>query len=302
MIQGESAFVHRVGDSNSFVSAGLRKDYKTSKLHVDVSMVSLSDELDKEAFKGWRSDLTDAEFIDEEGKMFTTREVEKMSKSKFNVVNPDDIIEQYGADTLRMYEMFLGPLEQSKPWNTAGISGVHNFLKKLWRLYHQNGDRNILSEKSDKKELKALHVLIKKVNEDISNFSFNTSISAFMICVNELHDLKCNKREILEPLAVLISPFAPHIAEELWSGLGHGSSITTQLYPEYKEEYLVESSFEYPVSFNGKVRFKQEFPLSLSKDEIEKEILALDKTTNYLQQKNPKKIIVVPGRIINIVV
>ncbi len=300
MITGESAFIHRVVSTNSFVSAGLKKDYKTSKLHVDVSMVSATDELDMGAFKSWRKDFADAEFITEKGKFFTTREVEKMSKSKFNVVNPDDVIEQYGADTLRMYEMFLGPLEQSKPWHTTGISGVHNFLKKLWCLYHQDRKWNILEENPDKKELKSLHTLIKKVNKDIQNFSFNTSISAFMICVNELRNLKCNKRKVLEPLTVLISPFAPHIAEELWLGLGHKDSVTTQAYPEHKGEYLVENSFDYPVSFNGKLRFRYELPLSLSKKEIEEEVLLLEKTQHYLQGKNPKKIIVVPGKIINI--
>ncbi len=302
MVQGESAMVHRVEGTNTFVSAGLKKEYKTSKLHADVSMVSASNELDIEAFKSWRSDLEDAEFILENGKFAVSREVEKMSKSKFNVVNPDDIIEQYGADTLRMYEMFLGPLEQSKPWNTAGISGVHNFLKKLWRLYHQNSSWNISDENSDKKELKSLHILIKKLNEDINNFSLNTSVSAFMICVNELTELKCNKREILENLAVLISPFAPHIAEELWFGLGHADSVTKQRYPDHKEEYVAENNFEYPVSFNGKVRFKYEFPLSSKKEEIEEEILLFEKTTHYLQGKTPKKIIIVPGKIINIVV
>ncbi|WP_417600094.1 class I tRNA ligase family protein [Owenweeksia hongkongensis] len=240
--------------------------------------------------------------LNEGSDAFKTRaEVEKMSKSKYNVVNPDDIIEQYGADTLRMYEMFLGPLEQSKPWNTAGITGVHGFLKKLTRLYKNEADWNISDEKADDKELKALHVLIKKVNEDIEAFSFNTSVSAFMICVNELGAMKCNKREILEPLAVLISPFAPHLAEELWTGLGHEGGISMVSFPIHNEEYLTENSFEYPVAFNGKMRFKEELSLEMAKDAVEKHIMALEKTATYLDGKSPKKVIVVPGKIVNIV-
>ena len=301
MILGTSALVYRVEGENKFVSKGLRKGYKTTAVHADVSMVNASDELDIEAFKEWRDDLADSEFVLEDGKFVVGREVEKMSKSKYNVVNPDDIIKQYGADTLRMYEMFLGPLEQSKPWNTAGISGVHNFLKKMWRLYQQGGDWNISDEKANDNELKALHTLIKKVNEDINAFSFNTSISAFMICVNDLIDLKCNKREVLEALAITISPFAPHIAEELWSGLGHEGSISQVSYPEHNEDYLAENSFEYPVAFNGKMRFKEELPLDMPKPEIEKHILGLEKTKGYLDGKTPKKVIVVPGKIVNIV-
>lgn len=302
MILGTSAFAYRVEGENKFVSKGLKKDYKTTAMHVDVNMVNASDELDVEAFKNWRDDLSGAEFILEDGKFVVAREVEKMSKSKYNVVNPDDIIAQYGADTLRMYEMFLGPLEQSKPWNTAGISGVHNFLKKLWRLYQNEEGWNISEDKADDKELKSLHTLIKKVNEDIEAFSFNTSVSAFMICVNELGALKCNKREILEPLAILISPFAPHIAEELWSGLGHQGGISMAAFPQHNEDFLTENSFEYPVAFNGKMRFKEELSLDMGKDAIEKHIMGLEKTAQYLEGKSPKKVIVVPGKIVNIVI
>lgn len=302
MILGTSAFAYRVEGENKFVSKGLKKDYKTVPVHVDVNMVNSSDELDIEAFKLWRDDLAGAEFVSENGKFVVGREVEKMSKSKYNVVNPDDIIEQYGADTLRMYEMFLGPLEQSKPWNTAGITGVHGFLKKLVRLYSDDNDWAVSDEKADDKELKALHILIKKVNEDIEAFSFNTSVSAFMICVNELGSMKCNKREILEPLAVLISPFAPHIAEELWLGLGNENGISTVAFPAHNDGYLTENSFEYPVAFNGKMRFKEELSLEMSKDEVEKHIMSLEKTVTYLDGKPPKKVIVVPGKIVNVVV
>ena len=230
-----------------------------------------------------------------------------MSKSKYNVVNPDDICEEYGADTLRMYEMFLGPLEQAKPWNTAGITGVHNFLKKLWKLYHQVdkagnlGDFEVSDAPASKEAMKTLHKTIKKVQEDIENFSFNTSVSTFMIAVNELAAAKCNNREVLEPLAVLISPYAPHIAEELWSLLGHDESIATAAFPEFDEKHLVESSKEYPISFNGKMRFTMELPLDLSKEEIEKAVRAHEKTQEYLGGREPKKVIVVPGKIVNFV-
>ena len=300
MILGYSAFAHRIDGTNTFVSAEQAKEHKTSKVHVDVSLVNTSDELDVNAFKNWRDDLKNAEFIFE-GSFKVSREVEKMSKSKFNVVNPDDIIEQYGADTLRLYEMFLGPLEQSKPWNTAGISGVHNFLKKLWRLYHQGGNWNVTDDAPNEKEWKALHTLIKKLNEDIANFSFNTSVSAFMIAVNELGDLKCGKKAILEQLPILISPYAPHIAEELWDRLGNVGSINEEPYPQHEEKYLVESSVNYPVSFNGKVRFTLSLPADMSKDEVEKTVMAEDKTQQYLDGKAPRKVIVVPGRIVNIV-
>ncbi len=302
MILGTSALVHRLKGKNVFVSSGEASQYATDTIHVDVSLVNASDELDIERFKLWRDDLENAEFILGGDRFTVSREVEKMSKRWYNVVNPDDICEEYGADTLRMYEMFLGPLEQSKPWNTAGISGVHNFLKKLWRLYHLPGQFAVTDDEASKEELKVLHTLIKKVNEDIEQFSFNTSVSAFMICVNELGTLKCNKRTVLEPLAVLLSPYAPHVAEELWSFLRPGTgSIATVAFPEANEKYLVEDSFEYPVAFNGKMRFKEKLPLSLNKEEIEKHILNLEKTEHYLEGKPVRKVIVVPGKIVNIV-
>jgi len=300
MILGYSAFAYRVEGENTFVSAELADQYPCKKIHVDVNMVNASDELDTEAFKAWRDDLASAKLIFD-GAFKVTREVEKMSKSKFNVVNPDDIIAQYGADTLRLYEMFLGPLEQSKPWNTAGISGVHNFLRKLWRLYFKEGELTLSEEKPDEKELKVLHTLIKKVNEDINNFSFNTTVSAFMIAVNGLTDLKCNKRGVLETLPILISPFAPHIAEELWNRLGHTSSIAYADFPQHEEKFLTESNHNYPVSFNGKMRFTHQLPLDLNKEEIEKAIMALERTQQYLEGKTIRKVIIVPGKIVNIV-
>ncbi|MBG43046.1 MAG: leucine--tRNA ligase, partial [Aequorivita sp.] len=284
--------------------------------HVDVSLVNLQNELDIDAFKNWREEYKKAEFITEEdGSFKVSREVEKMSKSKYNVVNPDDICEQYGADTLRMYEMFLGPLEQAKPWNTAGITGVHGFLKKLWKLYHtpfeggkgdvsqsQEANEFYVSEDSASKEnLKTLHKTIKKVQEDIENFSFNTSVSSFMIAVNELSAQKCNSREVLEPLAILISPYAPHIAEELWQKLGHSESISIAPFPKFEEKYLVESTKEYPISFNGKMRFTLELPLDISKEEIESAVMTHEKTAQYLEGRTPKKVIIVPGKIVNIV-
>ena len=272
-------------------------------IHVDVSLLKdTSDELDIDKFKAWRKEFADAEFIlEEDGKYITGREVEKMSKSKYNVVNPDDICEQYGADTLRLYEMFLGPLEQAKPWNTAGISGVYNFLRKLWRLYFSDNGWQVTDEAPTGEMLKILHKTIKKVNEDIENFSFNTSVSQFMICVNELSSLKCHHKAILEPLAVLVAPFAPHIAEELWKRLGNAESVTYAPYPIHEEKYLQEDSKEYPVSFNGKVRFKRAFPTDMPIAEIEQAILADPQTAEQLQGKAPKKIIVVPNRIINVV-
>ena len=272
-------------------------------IHVDVSLLKdTSDELDIERFKAWRKEFADAEFIlEEDGKYITGREVEKMSKSKYNVVNPDDICEQYGADTLRLYEMFLGPLEQAKPWNTAGISGVYNFLRKLWRLYFNDNGWQVTDEAPTPEMLKALHKTIKKVNEDIENFSFNTSVSQFMICVNELSSLKCHHRDVLAPLSVLVAPFAPHIAEELWKRLGNTESVTYAPYPVHEDKYLQEDSKEYPVSFNGKVRFKRAYATSMSVAEIEQAILADPQTAEQLQGNTPKKVIVVPNRIINIV-
>ncbi|WP_425628733.1 leucine--tRNA ligase [Cellulophaga lytica] len=271
-------------------------------IHADVSFVNASDELDIEAFKNWRPEYKDADFITEEDGTFKVkREVEKMSKSKYNVVSPDSICEEYGADSLRLYEMFLGPLEQSKPWNTAGITGTHGFLKKLWRLYLDDNGAKFTDAAPTKDNLKTLHKTIKKVAEDIENFSFNTSVSTFMICVNELSSQKCTSKEILEALAILVSPYAPHIAEELWQQLGHNTSITTAPFPKFDASHLVESSKEYPVSFNGKMRFKLELPLDLSKDEIEATVMAHEKTIAQLQGREPKKIIIVPGKIINIV-
>ncbi|RNL83390.1 leucine--tRNA ligase [Sinomicrobium pectinilyticum] len=307
MILGMSAFVYRVKGSNTFVSKNRIEDRETEPIHADVTFINASDELDIEAFKNWRPEFRDAEFILEDGKYIVGREVEKMSKSKYNVVNPDDICEQYGADTLRMYEMFLGPLDQAKPWNTAGITGVHGFLKKLWKLYHspleggQGGDFYVSDESASKESLKTLHKTIKKVIEDIENFSFNTSVSSFMIAVNELTAQQCNSREVLEPLAIIISPYAPHIAEELWQKLGHKESVAFAPFPEFEEKHLVESSKEYPVSFNGKMRFKLELPLDMPKEEMEDAVMAHEKTQEQLQGRTPKKIIIVPGKIINIV-
>ncbi|HET8809218.1 MAG TPA: leucine--tRNA ligase [Flavobacteriaceae bacterium] len=306
MILGESAFVYRIEGENKFVSKNLIEGKNVQSIHTDVSFVDIHNELDIEAFKNWRPEFKDAEFILEDGKYIVSREPEKMSKSKYNVVNPDDICEEYGADTLRMYEMFLGPLEQAKPWNTAGITGVHNFLKKLWKLYHSgpNGEflvNDLPSSGGIEGGLKILHKTIKKVTEDIENFSFNTSISSLMICVNELNAQKCVSREVLEPLAVLISPFAPHIAEELWEKLGNSESVSTAEFPVYEEKFVVENTKKYPISFNGKVRFTMELALDLSKDEIEKTVMTDERTQKQLDGKTPKKVIVVPGKIVNIV-
>ena len=257
-----------------------------------------------EAFKKWRPEFLDTEFITEDdGSFKVSRESEKMSKSKYNVVNPDDICEQYGADTLRMYEMFLGPLEQAKPWNMAGITGVHSFLKKMWRLYHTGSNESfrVSKEAATKENLKTLHKSIKKVEEDIENFSFNTSVSTFMIAVNEFTSQKCNSKEVLEPFVILISPYAPHIAEELWSKLGNSESISTVLFPVFEEKYLVENNKVYPISFNGKMRFTMELSLDLSKDEIESAVMSHEKTQHYLEGRTPKKVIIVPGKIVNIV-
>jgi leucyl-tRNA synthetase len=301
MIQGTSAFVYRLNGTNKFVSNNLKKEYETTALHVDVNIVN-NNILDIDAFKNWREEYKNVEFILEEGKYICGSEVEKMSKSKWNVVSPDLMVEQYGADCLRLYEMFLGPLELSKPWNTNGITGVSNFIRKLWRLYHNGDALNISDEAATKDELKVLHKTIKKITSDIENFSFNTSVSNFMICVNELTDLKCNKREILEPLAIMIAPYAPHVAEELWDKLGHKETITYATFPVCNESYLVESSFNYPISFNGKTRFFQEYDLALTKEQIEKEVVSLEQTQKYLEGKTPKKIIVVHNKIVNIVI
>ena len=303
MILGMSAFVFRIDGTNQFVSKNLAKNHETQKIHIDISLLKgASDELDTEKFRAWRPEFIDAEFILEDEKYITEREVEKMSKSKYNVVNPDDICEEYGADCLRLYEMFLGPLEQSKPWNTQGLSGVYGFLKKLYNLYFEGDKVNISDEEPTKEEYKILHTLIKKVVYDIEHFSFNTSVSQFMIAVNDLQKLKCNKRAILEPLAVVISPYAPHICEELWQILGNSESVEYVPFPIFDEKYLVEDEIEYPVSFNGKVRFKLSLSAELSKEDIEEIVLKNDKVLAQLNGNNPKKIIVVPKKIINIVV
>jgi leucyl-tRNA synthetase len=303
MILGMSAFVYRIDGTNTYVSKNLAHEHQTQKIHVDVSLLKgTSDELDTEAFKSWRPDYAAAEFILEDGKYITDREVEKMSKSKYNVVNPDDICNEYGADGLRLYEMFLGPLEQSKPWNTQGLSGVYGFLKKFWNLYFNGDVFEVSDEEPTKAEYKVLHTLIKKVVFDIENFSFNTSVSSFMIAVNELQKIKCNKRNILEPLAVIISPYAPHICEELWSQLGHTTSIEFETFPALNEDYLVEDEIEYPVSVNGKMKFKISLSAQLSAKEVEDSVIADEKMQHILEGKTPKKIIVVHHRIVNIVI
>lgn len=302
MIQGRSNFVYRIKGENKFVSTGLKKDYDTVAMHVDVNLCR-NDELDIEGFKNWRPDLANAEFILEDGKYLCGWEVEKMSKSKYNVVNPDDIIERYGADTLRLYEMFLGPLEQFKPWNTNGIDGVRKFLGKLWRLFHNGqGEFEVSDATPSKEELKSLHKTIKKAEEDIERYSFNTSVSTFMICVNELSALKCNKRQILEQLLVVISPYAPHITEELWRLLGHDSSIIDATYPTFNEAYLKEDDIEYPVMINGKMRAKITVSADLDKKAIEEAALSNESVQKWLEGKSPKKVIVVPNKIVNLVV
>lgn len=301
MIQGRSNFVYRIKNSNTFVSYNLKNNYETTPIHVDVNIVH-NDLLDIEAFKNWNPEYKTADFILEQGKYVCGWAVEKMSKSMFNVVNPDDIVERYGADTLRLYEMFLGPLEQSKPWDTNGIDGVHRFLKKLWNLFW-NGDTLTISEATPTpEELKSLHKLLKKVKNDIETFSFNTSVSAFMICVNELSSLKCNKRQILEPLLIALNPFAPHITEELWHQLGHESSICTASWIEADDQYLTETSVNYAVSFNGKVRYQLTLPADMPAAEVEANVLSNAQSQKWLEGKKPKKIIVVPNKIINIVI
>ena len=301
MILGTSAFVYRVDGENKFLSKGLIKGKNVQAIHADVSFVNASDELDIEAFKNWRTEFKEAEFVLEGGVYKVGRDVEKMSKSKYNVVNPDQICVDYGADSLRMYEMFLGPLEQYKPWNTAGITGVHSFLKKMWKLYVGDNGLNVSNAEPSKDSLKTLHKTIKKVEEDIENFSFNTSVSTFMIAVNELTAQKCTSKSILEPLLILLSPYAPHISEELWSQLGHKESISTVPFPKFNPSYLVESTKNYPISFNGKMRFTLELSLDLSQQEIEAVVMAHEKTQEQLQGRTPKKVIIVPGKIVNIV-
>ena len=300
MIQGRSNFVYRVVGTNTFVSLGLKDGYDTTEIHVDISLV-YNDRLDTEAFKAWRPEYKDAEFILENGEYICGWAVEKMSKSMYNVVNPDDICNTYGADTLRLYEMFLGPVEQSKPWDTKGIDGVNRFLKKFWRLFYDRDSFLVTDTKADAASLKALHKLIGKEQADIEAFSYNTTISAFMIAVSELTELKCTSREVLEPLTVLLSPFAPHMAEELWHALGHEGSVVDAVFPEYVEAYTVEDSVTYPVSFNGKTRFMLDMPKSASPAEVEEKVRGLEQTAKYVGGQQIVKVIVVPGRIVNIV-
>ena len=302
MIQGSSRFVYRINGTNQFVSAGLKDKYETNELHVDVNFVD-GVELDTNAFKNWKPDYANAEFILEEGKYICGSEVEKMSKSKFNTVNPDELVLKYGADTFRMYEMFLGPIEQSKPWDTKGIEGVHRFLRKLWRLFNDDIKGKVWNEeKPNDAELKVLHKSIKKIAADTENFSFNTAVSAFMVCVNELAELKCHKKEVLEKVLILLSPYAPHIAEELWHQLGNSASILDAVYPVFEEKYLLETSKEYPVSINGKMRTSISISLEASTDEVEQIVLSNEVVQKWLEGTAPKKIIFVKGKMVNVVV
>ena len=300
MIQGRSNFVYRIVGTNKFVSCGLKDKYETTEIHVDINIVR-NDRLDLEAFRAWRPEFADAEFELENGEYICGYAVEKMSKSMYNVVNPDDICDTYGADTLRLYEMFLGPLEQSKPWDTKGIDGVNRFLKRFWRLFYDRDQWIVTDEKASAEELKSLHKLIRKEQEDIENFSYNTTISAFMIALNELSTMNCTKREILEPLVIMLSPFAPHIAEELWHALGHEDSVTYASFPEYVAAYAAEDNVTYPVQFNGKMRFTVDLPKSASPADVESAVRAMEQTQKYVEGQNIVKVIVVPGRIINIV-
>jgi len=301
MIQGRSNFVYRIKDSNTFVSNNLKDKYEYTAIHVDINIVN-NDVLDLERFRNWSPDYEDAEFILEDGKYICGWAIEKMSKSMYNVVNPDQIVEKYGADTLRLYEMFLGPLEQSKPWDTNGIDGVHRFLKKLWNLCVSEDEFSFSDAAPGKQELKSLHKLIKKLNWDIEHFSFNTAVSAFMICVNELSAMKCNKREIIKPLVILLAPFAPHFSEEIWQALGEQTSVCDAVWPELNEDYLVEDQVTYAVSFNGKTRFMLDVSSEAGKEEVEQLALAHENSQKWLEGKTPKKIIVVPGKIVNIVI
>jgi leucyl-tRNA synthetase len=301
MILGNSAFIFRKSGSNQYVSSNLISNYEVDKVRIDIKYVKGENQVDYDLLKSQDSQFKNSTFILENNLFYCVREQEKMSKSKFNVVNPDEICDKYGADTLRMYEMFLGPIEQSKPWDTRGISGVHSFLKKFWSLFFKDGLINVSEEEPSKESLKSLHKTIKKITEDIEKLSLNTCISSFMICINELSSIRCNNREVLNELLILISPFAPHFAEELWSQLGHKESIVYQVYPEYNEKYLVETDKLYPVSFNGKTKFTINLPLDLSNKQIEDAVLSFEKTKSILNDSEPKKVIVVPGKIINIV-
>ena len=301
-IGGDSRIVYRVRGTNRFVSAELKDQYETDELHADVTMVD-GFELDTEAFKNWRPDFKDAEFIMANGKYITGSRLEKMSKRYFNVVNPDDVVEKYGADTFRMYEMFLGPIDQDKPWDTKGIEGVHRFLKKLWRLFQDEQKGLIVTnDKATKEELKALHKAIRKIEEDTERFSFNTAISAFMVGVNELTDLKCRKREILEPLLILLAPYAPHISEELWHQLGHETTILDSTFPKFEQQYVTETTKEYPVSINGKMRTLINIDLDAVQEQVQEMVLANDVVQRWMEGKPMKKFIFVKGKMINIVI
>ena len=302
MILGNSAFVYRKKGTLTFVSKGLIGEYEVEPIHVEVGLVNSQDELDLEAVKIWHKDFQQAEFILENGKYIVGREVEKMSKSKYNVVNPDEICDKYGADTLRMYEMFLGPIEQDKPWNTAGISGVHNFLKKFWRLFYQNDQCLVTEDSPSAESMKVLHQTIKKITDDIERLSFNTCVSTFMICINELTALKCSNKTVLEPILILLSPFAPHFCEELWQQLGHPKSIEFEPFPVFDPSKVEETTKEYPVSFNGKMRFTIKLSLEMGVEEIKQAVMKEQRTLDQIQGSRPKKIIVVPGKIINIVI
>ncbi|WP_352422021.1 leucine--tRNA ligase [Proteiniphilum sp.] len=301
MIQGRSNFVYRIKGTNKFVSLNLKEQYEVTPIHVDVNIVH-NDILDIEAFRNWNPEYRTADFILEDGKYICGWAIEKMSKSMFNVVNPDDIVEKYGADTLRLYEMFLGPLEQSKPWDTNGIDGVHRFLRKVWTLFYKDGSSSVTDDVASSEELKSLHKLIKKVSFDIEHFSFNTSVSAFMICVNELTSLKCSKRVILTDLVICLAPFAPHMAEELWHALGNNSSVCDAKWPAWNEEYLKEDAFPYAISFNGRSRYVLEFPADATPEEIEEAVLAHPNSRKWLEGRSPKKIIIVPKKIVNVVI
>ena len=303
MIQGQSALIYRIAGENKFVSAGLKQDFETTELHVDISLAE-NDILDLEGFKKWRSDFADFEFICEtDGKFRCGRQAEKMSKRWYNVVNPDDVIDRYGADTLRMYEMFLGPLTQSKPWDMQGIDGVSKFLRKLWRLFQNKaGEIQIGEESASPEELKVLHRTIKKIGRDIECESFNTSVSEFMIAINELTALKCRKRSVLEPILIILSPFAPHITEELWEQIGHSESIFDAKWPAFEEKYLKEDTIEYPVMINGKLRTKIEFSADAARDTMETEVLANEIVQKWLDGKPPEKLIIVPKKIVNVVI
>jgi leucyl-tRNA synthetase len=302
MIQGRSNFVYRIKNTNTFVSHGLKDQYDVTPIHVDVNIVG-NDILDTDKFRAWRPEFVDAEFIlEDDEKYHCGYAVEKMSKSTYNVVNPDDVVERFGADTLRLYEMFLGPLEQSKPWDTNGIDGVSRFLRKLWNLFFSGETFTVSEEQPTAEELKSIHKLIKKIGQDIENFSFNTSVAAFMICVNELTALKCNKRVVLSDLIVVLSPFAPHIAEELWHRLGHDTTVCDARFPDYNEEYLKESSVKYTISFNGKARYTLDFPIDATRETVENAVLTNESSQKWLEGKTPKKIIVVPNKIVNVVI